>query len=81
MNNSVFGKTMENIHSHDDIKLCSNETKVEKLIAKPNFECRTLFTENLAVVHIKKTEIVFNKPIYIGMSVLDISNNCMYHFY
>ena len=78
MSNSVFGKTLENIRNHVDIKLCSNKQKVEKLIAKPNFESRTIFTETLAVIHMKKTKIVFNKLIYIGMSILDISKICTY---
>jgi hypothetical protein len=81
MNNSVFGKTMENIRNCVVIKLCSNEKKVEKLITKPNFESRTIFTKSLVAVHMKKTKIVFNKPIYIGMSILDISKDCMYNFY
>jgi hypothetical protein len=81
MINSVFGKTMENIRNRVDIKLCSDGFKAEKLIAKPNFDSRTIFTENLVAVHMKKTKIVFNKPIYIGMSILDISKNCMYDFY
>jgi hypothetical protein len=81
MNNSVFGKTMENIRNRVDIKLCSDGFKAEKLIAKPNFDSRTIFTENLVAIHMKKTKIVFNKPIYIGMSILDISKNCMYDFY
>jgi hypothetical protein len=73
MNNSAFGKSLENIRNRVNIKLCSNEKKIEKFIAKPNFESRTMFTENLAAIHLKKTKIVFNKPIYIGMSILDIS--------
>ena len=81
MSNSVFGKTMENTRNRVDIKLCSNEIKVEKLTAKPNFESRTIFAETLAAIHIKKTKIVFNKLIYIGMSILDISKICMYDFY
>ena len=81
MNNAVFGKSMENIRNRVDIKLCSNEKKVEKLIAKPNFESRTIFVENLAAIHVKKTKIIFNKPIYIGMSILDTPKNCMYNFY
>jgi len=72
MNKSVFGKTMENIRNRVGIKLCPNEKKVEKLIAKPNFESITIFTETLAAIHMKKN-FVFNKPIYIGMSILDIS--------
>jgi hypothetical protein len=54
MNNSVFGKTMENPRNRVDIKLCCNERKLEKLIAQPNFESRTIFTENLAAIHMKK---------------------------
>ena len=77
MNNSVFGKTMENIRNRVEIKLCSNEKKVEKLIVKPNFESRTIFAGKLVAVHMKKTKIVFNKPIYIGTSIRTISKNCM----
>ena len=74
MNNSVFVK-----RNCVDIKLCSNEKKVENFIV--NFESRTIFTETLASIHTKKTKILFNKPIYIGMSILDISKICMYDFY
>ena len=55
--------------------------KVEKPIAKPTFKSRTIFAENLVAIHMEKTKIVFNKPIYIGMSILDISKNCIYEFY
>jgi len=54
MNNSVFGKTMENIRYHVDIKLCSDGEKTEKVIAKPTFERATIFTENLVPIHMKK---------------------------
>jgi len=81
MNNSVFGKTMENIRNRVDIKLCPDEEKAEKLIAKPTFEIVTIFTENVVAIHMKRTKTVFNKPIYIGMSILDIYKNCMYDFY
>lgn len=81
MNNAVFGKSMENIRNRVDIKLCSNERKVEKLIAQPDFDSRTIFAENLVAFHMKKTNILFNKPTYVGMSILDISKNCMYDFY
>ena len=57
MNNSVFGKTMENIRNRVDMKLCSNEKKAEKLITKPNFESRTIFTETLAAIHKKETNL------------------------
>jgi hypothetical protein len=81
INNSKSGKTMENIRNRVDIKLCSDRFKAEKLIAKPNFGSRTRFTENLVAIHMQKPKIVFNKPIYIGISILDISKNCMYDFY
>ena len=68
---------MENIRNRVEIKLCSNEKKVEKLIVKPNFESRTIFAEKLVAVHMKKTKIVFNKPIYTGTSIRTVSKNCM----
>jgi hypothetical protein len=81
MKNAVFGKTMENIQNHVDIKLRSNEKRAEKLITKPNFESRTIFTKKLIAFHMKKTKILFNKPIYIGMSILDVSKICLYSSY
>lgn len=72
---------MESIWNSVDIRLCSKEKKVEKLIAQTNFEIRTIFAENLVAVHMKKTKIIFNKPIYVGMSTLDISKIYMYDFY
>ncbi|GFX55757.1 uncharacterized protein TNCV_3428281 [Trichonephila clavipes] len=83
MNNSVFGKTMENIRKRLDIRLCCDGTKVEKLIAKPNFKGRTIFDESLAAIHMNKTKVLFNKPIYVGMSILDLSKHffLMYDFH
>ena len=74
MNNSVFGKTMENIRNRVDIKLITNEKEAKKLISKtqlPTIE--TIFTENLIAVHMKKTKVYYNKPIYLGMCILDLS--------
>ncbi|KAL4098045.1 hypothetical protein QTP88_022717 [Uroleucon formosanum] len=81
MNNSVYGRTMMNVRNHVDIRLCSKGSTVEKLITKPNFDRRTIFTENLAAVHMKRTQISFKQPIYIGMCVLDLSKMLMYDFY
>lgn len=81
MNNSVFGKTMENKRNHVDIRLVSNSQKLEKLISKPNFDKRTIFTENLVAVHMKKTSIMLDKPTYVGMTILDLSKTLMYDFY
>ena len=81
MNNSVFGKTMENIRNRVDIRLITNEKEAKKLISKPNFHHRTVFTENLIAVHMKKTKVYYNKPIYLGMCILDLSKTLMYDFH
>ena len=60
MNNSVFGKTMENIRNRVDVKLVNNREKAEKLSAKPNFEHLTIFDENLIAIHMKRTKLTFN---------------------
>ena len=56
MNNSVFGKTMENIRNRVDVKLVNNREKAEKLVAKPNFKHCNIFSENLVAIHMKRTE-------------------------
>ena len=81
MNNSVFGKTMENIRNRKDIKLVTSKQQALKLIAKPNFKHRTIFTENLISVHMSKTKLIFNKPVYVGMCILDVSKTLMYDFH
>ena len=81
MNNSVFGKTMENIRNRQEIKLCNSEEQVKSLIGKPNYKRRTIFSENLVAVHMNLTELIFNKPIYVGMSILDLSKELMYDFH
>lgn len=81
MNNAIFGKTMENIRRRVDIRLCSSSTKLEKLISKPNFQCRTIFDNNLVAVHMKRTCVTFNKPMIVGMSILDVSKTLMYDFH
>ena len=69
----IFGKTMENIRNRVDIRLETDGKSAEKLAAKPNYERTTIFNEDLIAVHMKKTELVFNKPVYLGMSILDLS--------
>ena len=78
MNNSVFGKTIENIRNRVDVKLVNNRGAAEKLSAKPNFEHLTIFDENLVAIHMKRTKLTFNKPVYCGMAILDISKSLMY---
>ena len=81
MNNSVFGKTMENIRNRVDVKLVNTEEKLKKLVAKPNFRSRKIFSENLVSVHMKKTRLTMNKPVYLGMCILDLSKTLMYDFH
>ncbi|XP_066905881.1 uncharacterized protein [Halyomorpha halys] len=81
MNNSVFGKTMENIRNRKYIKLLTDPVKYTKYVSKPNYEHTTIFSENLVAVHMKKIKVKFDKPIYIGMSILDISKIKMYDFH
>ena len=81
MNNSVFGKTMENIRNRVDIRLVNSEAKAMKLAAKPNFKHCNIFDENLVAIHMKKTKLVFNKPVYLGMCILDLSKTLMYDFH
>ena len=81
MNNSVFGKTMENIRNRVDVKLVNTEEKFKKLVAKPNFKSRKIFNENLISVHMKKTSLTMNKPVYLGMCILDLSKSLMFDFH
>ena len=81
MNNSIFGKTMENIRNRVDVKLVNNRAKAQKLVAKPNFRHLKIFTENLVSIHMKKTSLTMNKPVYLGMSILDLSKTIMYEFH
>jgi len=81
MNNSVFGKTMENIKKRVDVRLVTNERDAIKLASKPYYDSRTIFDENLIAMHIKRTKLVYNKPIYLGMCTLDLSKTLMYDFH
>ena len=78
MNNSVFGKTMENIRNRVDIELVNNRNMAKKLTAKPNFKHLNIFCEDLVAIHMKKSSLTMNKPIYLGMSILDLSKTVMY---
>ena len=81
MNNSVFGKTMENIRNRKDIKLVSNRDKAIKYAAKPNFHHAKVLSEDLVTIHMKRTSLTFNKPVYLGLSILDLSKTIMYEFH
>ena len=81
MNNSVFGKTIENIRKRTDIKLVTTEKQVERCIYQPNYIHRTAFSDSLVVIHMARTKLYFNKPVYLGMCILDLSKTLMYEFH
>ena len=75
MNNSPFGKTMENMWNRADIGLVKNKEKARKLAAKPNFQHCTIFDESLVAIHMKKAMLTFNKPVYLKMCILDLTRS------
>ena len=81
INDSVFGKTMENVRKHGDIKLVTIDKKRNKLVSEPNYHTTKHFSENLLAIEMKKTKVKMNKLIYLGMSILDISKTLMYKFW
>ena len=81
MNNSGFGKTMENIRKHQNIKLVTMDKKRSKLVSEPNYHTINLISEYLSIMEMKKTKIKMNKPIYLGLSILEISKILMYEFW
>jgi hypothetical protein len=84
MNNSVFGKTMENFRKRVHVSVVQPQThlkKYKKLTSDLSFKSRKIFSENLVAIHQRKTEVILNRPTYVGMCVLDLSKLCMYQFY
>ena len=81
MNNSVFGKTMENIRKHRDIKLVNNKEDYLKQVMKPNFKGGVLMGENLMSCEMGKVKVKMNKPVYLGQAILDLSETIMYEFH
>ena len=70
MNNSVFGKTMENIRKHRDIKLVTTDRKRSKLVLEPNYHPINLISEDLSIIEMKKTKVKMSKSIYLGLSIV-----------
>ena len=81
MNNSVFGKTIENIRKRQNVKLLDNNNQSLKLSTRPNFDRVTIFDKNLIACHMKKTEVYFNKPVYVGQAIIDLSKTLMFDFH
>ena len=80
MNNSVFGKTMENLRKHRDIKLVTTDKRRNQLVSEPNYHA-TKWSENLLAIGMEKIKIRMNKPLYLGLSILEISKALMYEFW
>ena len=81
MNNSVFGKTIENVRKHRDIKLATTDKKRSKLVSEPNYHTMNLISENLSITEMKKIKVKMNKLIYLGLSILEISKILMHEFW
>ena len=80
MNNAVFVKTMENMRRHKDIKLVPTEKRRNYLVSEQNYHTTKFFMDNLLAIEMKKTQILMNKPVYLGLSILDLSKTGMYEF-
>ena len=81
MNNSVFGKMMENLHKRVDVRLVTNEKKLDKLTSKPTYVSSKIFNENLMAAHKINEALTLNRPAFVGMRILDLSKTLMYDFH
>ena len=81
MSNAVFGRTMENIGKYRNIKLVTTHKKRNKLVSEPNYHTMNYISEDLSITVMKRTRVKMNKPIYLGLSILDISKILMYEFW
>ena len=81
MNNSVYGKTMENFRKRIKVKLINNAKDSKKYASKPSFVLRKIFSEYIASNHEIKPVLLLNKPIFVGFSILDLSKYLMYNFH
>ena len=81
MNNSVFGKTMENVRKHRDIKSVTTDKRRNQLVSEPNYHEIKCFSENLVAIEMKKAKVKMNKSVYLGLSKLEISKILMYEFW
>ena len=81
MNNSVFGKTMENVRNHRDIKLVTSDKRRKRLVSEPNYHSHKNFSEHWMAIEMKKTKVKMIKPLYLGMSTLHISKTLMHELW
>ena len=81
MNNSLFGKTMENVRNHKDIKLVTSNKRRKRLVSEPNYHSCKKFSNHSMAIEMKKRRVKMNIPLYPGMSILDISKILTYEFW
>ena len=81
MNNSIFGKTMENLRKRVDVRLVTDVDQFTRLTSKPTFVSSKIFNKNLVAVHKIKETLKLNRPAYVGMCILDLSKTLMYNFH
>ena len=81
MDNSVFGKTMENVRNHRDIKVVTTDKRRSILASEPNYHSSKCISKDLVIMEMKKVEVKMNKPIYLEQAILDISKTLMYEFW
>ena len=81
MNNSVFGKTMENVRKHRDIKLVTIDKRRNQLVSEPNYHTTKRFPEDLLAIAMNKIKLKMNKPVYLDLSILEISKTLIYEFW
>ena len=81
MNNSVFGKTMENVRKRRNMKLVKADKRRNQLVPEPNYHTTKWFSENILAIEMKKIKIKMNKPVYLGLSILEITKILMSDFW
>ena len=79
-NNAVFGKTMENVRNHWDIKIVTSEKRRSILVSEPNYHSTKYISEDMLIIEMRKVEVKMNKLIYLVQAILDISKILMYKF-
>ena len=81
MSNSVFGKTMENLRRHRDIKSVTTDKRRNQLVSKPNYNTTKYFSEDLLAKKMKKIKVKMNESVYLSFSKLEISKTLLYEFW
>ena len=81
MDNSVFGRTMENVRKHRNIKLVTTDKRRNQLVSELNYHTTKWLSENLLAIELKKVKVKIDEPVYLGLSILEISKLIMYEFW